>query len=231
MGRKKLIEDDELIKLIDRYLYEDLHGATSKLTAASISRYLKSQGHTIEPRIISRNKKVMEHIASLKEADPMYVSAARVVVFKPIDLDAVMGMSPRAMRRALAERDRYYSDVSDAAASAINKMKHLEDEMLEWRNSNESLRSQIESAAEKNAELKRALQNSELRVQALKDSLEKYVHPAVATELLKRTGYFSDSTTTIIETDALNEELITADTPIETELTKSLLDAFEEEEQ
>ena len=72
--------------------------------------------------LFTSEEKAMAHINALKEAHEQADSLAPVV-FKPLDIDAFIktNSSPQTLKRALAERDQYYSDVADASALVVQK--------------------------------------------------------------------------------------------------------------
>lgn len=230
MGRKRLIEEAELIKYIDRYLYEELNGVPDKLTAANISRYLKSNDFNIEPRIISRDKVAMAHIRALQESYESANPSVKPVVFKPLDIDAFLktNSSPQAMRRALVERDQYYSDVADGVALITQKMKKLEADLNTVQEELTAVKEELKAERERITSYK--VENKQLSAnnQALKKTIDTYIKPAIAEELLKRDGYLSSSTETLVTSEDFDEKIISADTKIENPLMQEMLDAFED---
>ena len=230
MGRKRLIEEAELIKYIDRYLYEELNGVPDKLTAANISRYLKSNGFNIEPRIISRDKVAMAHIRALQEAYESANPSVKPVVFKPLDIDAFLktNSSPQALKRALVERDQYYSDVADGAAPITQKLKKLEDELITAQEELATVRAELKTAQEQISSYKAENKQLTANNQALKKTIDTYIKPAIAEELLKKDGYLSSSTKTLVTSEDFDEKIISADTKIENPLMQEMLDAFED---
>lgn len=229
MGRKRLIEQAELIKYIDRYLYEELNGVPDKLTAASISRYLKSNGLNIEPRIISRDPAAMAHINTLKEAHAQSDSLTPVV-FKPLDIDAFIktNSSPQTLKRALAERDQYYSDVADASALVVQKLHDRNSEFEAAQAALEEAKKKLESAEEAAAIRDKEIRTLKANNHALKNTIDTYIKPAIANELLKKDGYLSDSTETLVTSTDLDEKIITADTEISNPLMQEMLNAFDD---
>lgn len=229
MGRKRLIEQAELIKYIDRYLYEELNGVPDKLTAASISRYLKSNGLNIEPRIISRDPVAMAHINTLKEAHTQSDSLTPVV-FKPLDIDAFIktNSSPQTLKRALAERDQYYSDVADASALVVQKLHDRNSEFEAAQAALEEAKKKLESAEEAAAIRDKEIRTLKANNHALKNTIDTYIKPAIANELLKKDGYLSDSTETLVTSTDLDEKIITADTEISNPLMQEMLNAFDD---
>ncbi|MBP3898793.1 MAG: hypothetical protein J6D57_13290 [Mogibacterium sp.] len=229
MGRKRLIEQAELIKYIDRYLYEELNGVPDKLTAANISRYLKSTGLNIEPRIISRDPVAMAHINALKEAHEQADSLAPVV-FKPLDIDAFIktNSSPQTLKRALAERDQYYSDVADASALVVQKLHDRNSEFEAAQAALEEAKKKLESAEEAAAIRDKEIRTLKANNRALKNTIDTYIKPAIANELLKKDGYLSDSVETLVTSTDFDEKIITADTEVSNLLAQELLDAFED---
>lgn len=229
MGRKRLIEQAELIKYIDRYLYEELNGVPDKLTAASISRYLKSNGLNIEPRIISRDPVAMAHINTLKEAHTQSDSLTPVV-FKPLDIDAFIktNSSPQTLKRALAERDQYYSDVADASALVVQKLHDRNSEFEAAQAALEEAKKKMESAEEAAAIRDKEIRTLKANNHALKNTIDTYIKPAIANELLKKDGYLSDSTETLVTSTDLDEKIITADTEISNPLMQEMLNAFDD---
>lgn len=231
MGRKRLIEETELIKYIDRYLYEELNGVPDKLTAANISRYLKSNGFNIEPRIISRDKAAMAHVRALQDAFESTDPSIKPVVFKPLDIDAFLrtNSSPQALKRALAERDQYYSDVADKAALIAQNKKDLESKLNSVQSEFEATKAELKKAQETIASYKAEKRFLETNNHALRKTIDTYIKPAIADELLKKDGYLSASTETLVTADDFDEKIITADTKlVEDPFMQEMLDAFED---
>jgi len=230
MGRKRLIEEAELIKYIDRYLYEELNGIPDKLTAANMSRYLKSNGFNIEPRIISRDKAAMAHIRALQNAYETAKPSVRPVVFKPLDVDAFIktNSSPQALKRALVERDQYYSDVAQGTALITQKIKELENELSTIQSEFNAVKAELTAAQERISSYKAEIKQLTANNHALKNTIDTYIKPAIANELLKKDGYLSSSTETLVTSDDFDEKIITAGTKVENTLMQEMLDAFED---
>ena len=229
MGRKSLIEEAELIKYIDRFLYEELNGVPNKLTAANISRYLKSNGLNIEPRIISRDPAAMAHIKALKEAFAQ-ADSITPVVFKPLDVDAFIktNSSPQALKRALVERDQYYSDVADSASLITQKFHDIQTELDSVRAELADVKAKLTAAEERAALDSKEVKALKSNNHALKSTIDTYIKPAIANELLKRDGYLSSSTETLVTSEDFDENIISAGTEIQIPLMQEMLDAFED---
>lgn len=232
MGRKKLIETDKLIKYIDRFFYEELNASPGTLDPAKIARYINEQGykHHIEPRIIYRDEAAMSHIDSLKTSVDTNSPTSRAVVFKPLNVDAFIktNSSQQALKQALIERDLYYSEISDVAAQAINKLKDLEKKLEDLTEKADAANMNLEEAKESLAKYHNDIALLQKDNKALLQVINTYINSAIATELLKKAGYKSSSTTTLTTAEKVEENIITADTNIQDELSKKLLDAFED---
>ena len=230
MGRKKLIEDNELIKHIDRCFYKELNSNPKKLTASEVSRYLKSLGLDIEPRIINRNEVAMKHIDTLKEQNGFISPSITSIVFKPIDIDEFLknNTSKEKMRKALVERDKYYKGIADYAATTKSQIQYMEYKYDEAEKELTKLRYELKAAQRKLSDL--SVKNKQLinNNRALKSSLESYVYPSIATELLKKEGYLSDDVEAPAEIECIEEKIITADTDIHSFLVRDMADEFDD---
>ena len=230
MGRKKLIEDSELIKYIERCFYEELNSNPKKLTASEISRYLKRNGMDIEARIIARNPVAMGHIESLKATHDYISPSIRSIVFKPLDAEEFVksNTSKEKIKKALIERDLYYKNISDYAATAKNEKKWAEEKCRNTESKLVALMKKLETVEKKCNELKdenKVLKNNNM---LLKRTLEDYVYPSIATELLKKEGYITEDVEPPVKIEKIEEKVISADTDIRSFLVRDMADEFDD---
>ena len=230
MGRKKKIEDNELIKYIDRCFYNELNSNPNKLTASEISRYLKGLGLNVEARIICRNETAMKHIETLKEQNAFISPSITSIVFKSLDIDEFLknNTSKGSMKKALVERDKYYKGIADYATTSKSQLKYLEYKCNDAQKALTKLQNELEKVQAKLTDL--AAENKYLtnNNKALKRVLEDYINPSVATELLKKEGYLSDMVEPPVKIENIEDKVISADTDIRSFLVRDMADEFDD---
>lgn len=216
-GRPKNVDNETLLKLSDRYFYEELSESGRRLTVAGFARYCCANGHKIADNTIIQNKVIMAHLDSLKKSSPGYVDAStRPIVYTPVDAEALIqsNRDPQMLKRAIIARDQYYKEISDSAVIYLNKASEAEKKCQRLSKELDSLKNESAKQAQYISKLKDQVKALEANYKACKAVIDKYIDPAIATTLLKKMGAVSSKTTTIVNEEVVNESIVTAGTKI-----------------
>ena len=227
-GRPKKVDNQTLIKLADRYFYEELSESGGRLTVAGFARYCCANGHKIADNTLIQNKELMAHLDSLKKTRPGYVDEnARPIVYTPIDADALLqnNRDPQMLKKAIIARDQYYKDISDSAAIYLNKAVDAESKCKRLSKELDSLKSEKADQARYISDLREQIKTLDANYKACKAVIDKYIDPAIATTLLKKMGAVSSKTTTIVNEEAVNESIVTGGTKITSHVLQDMFNS------
>lgn len=221
MARKKYIDDNTLITLIDTYYLESGRSERA-LQLPQITDYINANGYPkYQVTSLRRNEKAKEHIQALLAASKEK-GASLLISYKTLDVQAFLDRNStrQKMITALTELDTYYKSICENALSMQKEAVSYKTKLDSASKKVENLTDKLQSLSNTNKELK--LQNHELSQQldAHKKVLLQYVYPDVATELLKEQGLIKGDVESCIKNQALSEQIISPTSsilPIETE--------------
>lgn len=233
-GRPKKVDNKTLIKLADRYFYEELSESGRRLTAAGFARYCRANGHNIADNTITQNKELMAHIDSLRKTREGYMDAnIRPIVYTPVDSDAMIqsNRDPQMLKQAIIARDQYYKEISDSAAIYLNKAVEAEKKCLSLSNELNSLKNKYASQAQNIFDLKEKIKDLEVNYKACKAVIDKYIDPGIATILLKKMGAVSSQTTTVVNEEVVDKNIVTGGTKITSHVLQDMYNKITSKEE
>lgn len=199
--KKKMIEDNELISLIDEYVMEECKGRTNRLQTRYIVSYVQQNGYpNFKDFTLQRSEPAMEHLKELRATSPEE-QLAKVASFRTLDIEKYKDKKydKEKLISEMVALNNYYKKICDSAVVIFKQDKELQDEIAEkdkQLKENEALIKKlyqdISSRDNKNAELKKDLKT-------YKDIVEENVYPEIANKLLKERGMNVGTTEHIIE--------------------------------
>lgn len=237
MGRNKVIEDNDLIELIQRFYIEECKSNAKKLKLPEMTEYVVQNGFpNYKVESLRRNKIARNYIDSLKEIEDGKTLCI-LATYKTLDVESFLDTNKtrESFKKALINLDSYYRTVANAATEVNKKYKVLEqkyEEISEKLNNAQKeigeLACNISSLKDKNKSLKN--DNN-----VIKGIVDNYVYPDIANELLIKDGVLSNVNTSI-DTDKLEKKLLSADSKIEKKSTarsgsatiQNIFDKFED---
>lgn len=228
MGRKKAIETDELITLIDEFFISECERDSSMLKIPAIGRYLRDKrGIEVQDPVIRKNTGVRTHIEKLKESN-METHLRRVAVFRSMDIDEFLKTNGTKdkLKKALTERDGYFREIANSAAHIFTDNRNLGQENTELRKRSKELEILVKAAEDAKSDTASAYRSLERENRALRDIIHTYVYPEIANELLKKDGLLK-TTAGIADPVELERHILYADsdiTPIKNSVLRGLFD-------
>ena len=214
MARKKSIETDTLISLIDQFYVEKCNSNATRLKIPEIGQYVRSKGYDVADYVIRRDLKAREYIKHLQEATEE-IHIHTVAVYRDMDIDAFLqkNNTEEKLKKALKERENYYREVTHSASYCFNEYKNIKQQLQVLRKHIVEMETALEDAKRDNSEI--ATTNKYLRKEnkVLHDIIDTYVYPEIANELLKKQSVIKN-TAEIISTDRLDEHMVSADTDV-----------------
>ena len=215
MGRKKEIEDPELIKMIDTFFKEECNSNPRKLTLPAITAYINRNGHpNYRVESLRRTPTARKHIellvASNKETNQKIVSA-----YKTLDVDTFLSVNKThsALVRALTELDTYYKSVVEAATKISKRNVELEKENDTLKQENQAIKQTNNNSSDNIIILKNDLSQLKKENKKLRSLIKEYLYPEIANDLLKKEGLLKKGES-IVDESALQNNLIKADTDV-----------------
>lgn len=209
MPRRKLIETAELIALVDQYQVEF---PDEKIKISKLGQFIRGKGYPVEDYLIRRNQEAVQYIESKNIQSPETMFQT-VSVYRSLDVDSFLNKncSQTLLRKALIERDRYYSNIAASAAVCFKKYQEMKEQY-------ENLVQKCLALEEKNDALqqkqqKKADRQAEKTIKTLQGILRTNVYPEIANELLRRDGLV-DFPGNRVMSDAVADETIDARTEV-----------------
>lgn len=231
MGRKKIIGDEDLLRLIDEY-YETVCVRDGKrLKLPEICTFIRGNGYPeYQDYILRRNKPAVAHIEALRSSgDEM--GASFLSAYKTLDVESFLTRNSgrKALTKALTELDRYYEAVSSRAVEVFQKNKKLEGKNSENMAELKKLSSRIADLENQIADQSEKLRDMKQENAAYKKVVDTYIYPEIANELLKKSG-FLQNTQGIIKEEVLESEIIHSDTVVKSKsnVIQGLFDSIQE---
>lgn len=214
MARKKSIETDTLISLIDQFYVEKCNSNATRLKIPEIGKYVRSNGYDAADYVIRRDQKARSHIKHLQEATEE-IHIHTVAVYRDMDIDAFLqkNNTEEKLKKALKERENYYREVTHSASYCFKEYKNMRQQLQELRKHIAEMETALENEKRDNSE--NDITNERLRKEnkILHEIIDTYVYPEIANELLKKQGVIKN-TAEIISTDHFDEHIVSADTDI-----------------
>ena len=205
MARRRLISDEDLFEKFEEYVINECSNDISLFKLPKFGDYLRTTGFSeVTDTTLRRNKKFRITIEKRK-AEAEDEEFQTIITYKTLDIDSFMmtNRTPRAIRSALVELNKYYKRIVEVALKYKDEVEVL---VIE----NKKLQEQLQTATS-NSEERKALidENNEL-----KSIIKTTVYPEIANELLKAEGLLK-SENRIISDEYLASQIITADSKID----------------
>ncbi len=215
MARPKQVDDSIIIGLIKRYYQDECSSDPRKLKYEDVTKFINSNGYPeYAATSLRRNKAARTYIDSLKERTQKAIIST-VTAYKTLDVDDFIRNNRGIgdLKRSLTELDAYYMSVADSASQIFNEHNGLvakyEETKAKLHESNIELQKMKEALNElrhENAAMKK-------ENKALESVINTYVYPEIANELLAKERV-KLKTTGCIDTERLNMQVITPETPV-----------------
>ena len=167
--------------------------------------YLRTTGFPeVTDTTLRRNKKFRITIEKRK-AEAEDEEFQTIITYKTLDIDSFMmtNRTPRAIRSALVELNKYYKRIVEVALKYKDEAEVL---VIE----NKKIQEQLQTATSNSEERKALIDENN----ALKSIIKTTVYPEIANELLKAEGLLK-SENRIISDEYLASQIITADSKID----------------
>ena len=205
MARRRLISDEDLFEKFEEYVINECSNDISLFKLPKFGDYLRTTGFPeVTDTTLRRNKKFRITIEKRK-AEAEDEEFQTIITYKTLDIDSFMmtNRTPRAIRSALVELNKYYKRIVEVALKYKDEAEVL---VLE----NKKLQEQLQTATS-NIEERKVLMDEN---NALKSIIKTTVYPEIANELLKEEGLLK-SESRIITDEYLASQIITADSRID----------------
>lgn len=205
MARRRLIFDEDLFEKFEEYVINECSNDISLFKLPKFGDYLRTTGFPeVTDTTLRRNKKFRITIEKRK-AEAEDEEFQTIITYKTLDIDSFMmtNRTPRAIRSALVELNKYYKRIVEVALKYKDEAGVL---VIE----NKKLQEQLQTASSNSEERKALIDENN----ALKSIIKTTVYPEIANELLKAEGLLK-SENRIISDEYLASQIITADSKID----------------
>lgn len=215
MGRKKVIEDKDLLNLIHDFYVNDCHGNPNKLKLPDITTYIQQHGYpTFRVEVLRRNEDARKYIDELKDTTKESI-LAKLASYKTLDVDAFLIANPTlaAIRRALSDLDSYYKSIAEHATDVLKSHREREEKLAETTAALDQANETVRALEEENGNLKKQFRATKTENAALRKIVDTYIYPDIANKLLEADAALFNVPTTI-KSDILDDKIIDAGTDI-----------------
>lgn len=205
MARRRLISDEDLFEKFEEYVINECSNDISLFKLPKFGDYLRTTGFSeVTDTTLRRNKKFRITIEKRK-AEAEDEEFQTIITYKTLDIDSFMmtNRTPRAIRTALVELNKYYKRIVEVALKYKDEAEVL---VIE----NKKIQEQLQTATSNSEERKALIDENN----ALKSIIKTTVYPEIANELLKAEGLLK-SENRIISEEYLASQIITADSKID----------------
>ncbi|CYV39554.1 hypothetical protein HO681_05735 [Streptococcus suis] len=205
MARRRLISDEDLFEKFEEYVINECSNDISLFKLPKFGDYLRTTGFPeVTDTTLRRNKKFRITIEKRK-AEAEDEEFQTIITYKTLDIDSFMmtNRTPRAIRTALVELNKYYKRIVEVALKYKDEAEVL---VIE----NKKIQEQLQTATSNSEERKALIDENN----ALKSIIKTTVYPEIANELLKAEGLLK-SENRIISDEYLASQIITADSKID----------------
>ena len=199
MGRKKAIEDKDLLDFIHQHFTNDCHGNPDKLKLPDITSYINQHGYPgFRVTVLRRNEVARQYIDDLKDTAKESM-LAKLAAYKTLDVEAFLreNATQVSLRRALTNLDQYYKGIAEQATDVLKNNREREEKLAKATTALETANQTVKSLEKENKDLKSQLKALKAQNTALQDFIDTYVYPDIANKLLEADGVLSNVDTTI----------------------------------
>lgn len=188
MGRKKIIDSCELVRLIEEY-FDEVCGNKKKLKYGMITDYVKANGYpNFQVYTLQKDELAKKKIAELKAIEDEDV--LELIAYKTIDVNKFVEehQSRAQLIAGLTSLNNYYKKVSGSAVNLLERVQKAESEKEVLKKNKAELEEKLESLEKKYEKVRLERNEYKEKSQGYKKTLDRYVYPEVTNKLLKEQG-------------------------------------------
>jgi len=193
MARPKKTSADDMLRIVNTYW--ETHGDPKKLKCSQLEEYAAEIGFDIKAYDFRRDEAVRKRIEELKEGGGL---GAFALAYKNLDADALIAsnVTKSALKAALTDLDSYWRGTYGHAVETAENNLRLLSEIAALR------RAVTNISAERDDNAKFRVENNKLTLENryLRAMLSRYLYPAIANEILYRSGVLKQIDTEVTET-------------------------------
>lgn len=219
MGRKKDIENNVLLDLIQEYFVSECGSNPDRIKLPLVTKYINAHGYpNYAVESLRRNAEARAYIDTLKQSASQELCA----VYKTLNVETFLDThrTRSSLTKALTDLDSYYKNVADSAMEIQKKYHTLKKQY-------EKVTNKLIDAENENRELSRTtapdkalIKDLQAENHALKTLISDCVYPEIANELLVKAGILKKGGSTIIP-DKLDEMIITDNSAVTKDASQS----------
>ena len=209
MARPKKHNEDILIAGVKAYISAFPKKSTA-VKYTELAAYISGlYGIAVREYDIRRCNKVREALEEYKN-QKRKAEIKKAVAFITLDVEEFLrtNSSYERLKWALTKRDNYYAEVSSSASRIVEENKKYADRLEKVQIENEELKKRVDAIAQEAIKLKKEKNQAKARLNALLKTMDMYVYPEIANQLLKECGMFISNTEQVIGPEALESGVL-----------------------
>lgn len=179
---------EEIIPLINKYWIERCDKNPLRLKYSMIAAYFAEMGFNIKEYDLRRNVAIVNYIKSLKDGDHSEICSDNTeIVFSSLDIDAFLNRNNDIyrLRKALADRDAYYSDICDFAIEVKKQTEQVKAEVKILKHINDTDKENITELCNNQNRILKENHEMKKKLTSMIQILKVHVYPEIANELLR----------------------------------------------
>jgi hypothetical protein len=192
MARPKKASSNDMLRIVNAYW--ETHGDPKKLKCSQLEGFAESIGFDIKAYDFRRDEAVRKRIEELSAGDDL---GAFTLAYKNLDADALIAnnTTKKALKTALTDLDSYWRDIYDHSVKTAESNLRLLSENAALRKSV----ADITAERDENDRFRRANNSLTRENRYLRSVLSRYLYPAIANEILYRSGVLKQIDTDVTE--------------------------------
>lgn len=234
MARKKIVETQTVLNLIQEYFIKECNGNPDLLKKTAITKYISEKTNTnYNYDVLRKTPEAINYIQQLKDTSEAQ-NFATVSTYKTLDIDKLLltNTTKSSLKAALLSLDSHYKTIADSAATIFKKFKEYDSEIASLKETLITKETAISALNKEKEKLLKEKRELSAHNKNLKDFIEDNVYPEFCNHLLQEDGLLKNNNKTVLTQDAINTNIIDSDTDIfsESNVIQGLFDRYKGED-
>lgn len=185
-GRPPKMKTEEKKQLIMNFFLFEAQGNVERMSVHNIysllSAYANKNKFDTKPYDFSRDEEVKRIIQSLKL--PGNLNSSIIPTYVPLDIKNLMYKAPEEMMKILYDREEYFKNLHMRAATALDELSSLTDQITSLRDTQDELTQKLKSLCSSNEEMREKDIELEKENRYLKAYIKRTIEPCIAESII-----------------------------------------------
>jgi len=211
MARPRKMNTDDMLAIVNT-VYEET-GDPSRLKYSFLAECAVTQGFDVKPYDFRRTKEVRVRIEELRDLSPFFTKG-NSLAYKDLDVDAFIrrNRNPDSLKTALIELDGVWRRIHERACALLKEKEALSHELKQKSLEFEQLKVEFSETSQQLTVHRCEQRDMLAKNRHLTNMIKKYLHTAIANEILKNEGTLECVDTVVTQTAM--DSLVEKDMPL-----------------